>query len=197
MERVRLHRERVPLIEQPEVPLPVDIAPVPIAEPPPDPRNSAYHIPTPYTRRQVELMVAYGIPHEAMAHIIGVKSKTTLEKHYADEIKHGASRANVIAAHRLFGMMNQTEDMRTALSATIFWLKTRGGWRETTSVIHSGNIQHEHEHRAISHEERAIRALQIFASAGAGGTGSAVIQRLRALVAPAGPADDGVSQPGG
>lgn len=197
MERVRLTRERVRLIEEPEVPLVLDIAVVPVEQPPPDPRNTKYHIPTPYTRRQVELMVAYGIPHDAMAHIIGVGSKTTLEKHYADEIKHGASRANALAAHRLFGMMMQTEDMRTALSANIFWLKTRGGWRESTNVIHSGNIQHEHEHRAISHEERAIRALQIFASAGSGGAGSAVIQRLRALVAPAGSADDGVPQPGG
>lgn len=190
--RVPLSRERVKLID-PDVPpqqgFAVDIKPVPVQPPPADPRNSAYHVPTEYTRRQVELLVAYGLPHDAIAHVIGVKSVTTLSAHYADEIKHGKERVNARAAHRLFHMMEQNEDMRVSLTATIFWLKTRAGWRESTAVVHSGTVNHEHEHRAVTHEERAIRTIQLLNAARTGGVGSAVVERLRALVAPAGTTD--------
>lgn len=199
MERVKLKTERVKLNPGGLVP-PISLDEhvfdgiVRIEPPPKDPRNSAYHVPTQYTRRQVELMSAYGIPRPSIANIIGI-SLGTLEARYDDELVHGPQRATIQVAHRLFDTATRGEG-KEALTAMIFWLKTRGGWRETVSVNHSGSIEHDHTHRAISHEERAARVLQVFAAAAVGGTGRDVVQHLRAMVAAARPADPGVPQPG-
>lgn len=166
-----------------------------IEPPPPDPRNSAYHVPTAYTRRQVELLKCYGLVHAAIAHVIGI-SAMTLEKWYPAELEHGKHKTNAMIAHRLFDVAMRGEG-DSAVRAMIFWLKTRAGWSESLGslqVQHEGKVQHEHY--ALSNEERAVRVLQVL-NAGAGGTaGPALIEHLRAVVTPAGPADGSVSLEG-
>ena len=159
-----------------------------IEVPPPDERNGAYHIPTPYTRRQVELMQAYGMKREAIAHIVGV-SMPTLTKHYALELEFGAAKANARIAQRLYDTAERGEG-REGLTAMIFWLKSRARWTETAVDVnhnHSGTVNHDV--RSVSNEERAARLVQILAAGSASGVGSAALQHLRAMVAAARPSD--------
>jgi len=71
------------------------------------------------------MLVAYGIPHEHIALRIGI-THDTLVKHYKYELETGLSNANEQVANVLFSKAVFDKD----LGAVIFWLKTRGRWRE-------------------------------------------------------------------
>lgn len=87
------------------------------------------HQPDPVTRRQVEAMAGYGVPEVDIAGVIGVDPKT-LRKHYRDELKHGHVKANARVAESLY--RKATSDGPQSVTAAIFWLKTRAGWKETS-----------------------------------------------------------------
>jgi hypothetical protein len=93
------------------------------------------HEPLPVQRRQVEAMAAYGIPPKEIARVIGIDADT-LRSRFADELDHGHVKANVRVAENLY--RKATGDGREAVTAAIFWLKTRAGWRETTNHELSG-----------------------------------------------------------
>jgi hypothetical protein len=57
----------------------------------------------------------------------------TLKRHYREELDLGLARANAVVASTLFGQAKGGN-----VTAMIFWLKTRGGWRETTKLEHAG-----------------------------------------------------------
>jgi len=86
------------------------------------------HKPDPVTRRQVEAMAAYGIPEADIATVIGIDPKT-LRRHYRRELDTGHIKANTKVAENLY--RRATGESREAVTAAIFWMKTRGGWRET------------------------------------------------------------------
>jgi hypothetical protein len=86
------------------------------------------HKPDPQTRRQVEAMAGYGVPEADIAGVVGIDPKT-LRKHYRSELDHGHVKANAKVAENLY--RKATGEGREAVIAAIFWLKTRGGWRET------------------------------------------------------------------
>ena len=86
------------------------------------------HKPDASSRRQVEAMAAYGVPEQNIAKVIGVDPKT-LRKHYRDELDTGQIKATAKVAESLF--RKATSDGPQSVTAAIFWLKTRGGWRET------------------------------------------------------------------
>ncbi len=85
------------------------------------------HQPTEATRKQVKALSAYGIPQEEIGKVIGV-SKPTLEKHYRDELDRAQSEVNAKVAESLF--RKATGDGAQAVTAAIFWLKTRAQWKE-------------------------------------------------------------------
>ena len=85
------------------------------------------HEPSPTSRRQVEALAAYGIPEIDIAGVIGIDPKT-LRKHYRQELDYGHVRANAKVAENLY--RKAIGDGREAVTAAIFWLKTRAGWRE-------------------------------------------------------------------
>ena len=99
--------------------------------------------PTDPQRRQAETMAAYGIPEADIARVLGV-SKPTLRKHCGTELDTGATRANSKVADFLFyGICGGTgkpafKDERARVTAAIFWMKTRGGWSETSTHKHTG-----------------------------------------------------------
>jgi hypothetical protein len=198
MKRTRLLLDDGPLPERrPKLPPPPDYTEIvedgkiTIEPPPPDPRSSTYHLPTPYTKRQVELLKCYGLTHPAIAHVIGV-SQGTLEKWYKEELEHGKHKTNAMIAHRLFDVALRGEG-DSAVRAMIFWLKTRAGWSESLGhlqVQHEGRV--EHEHYALSHEERAVRVLQVLNAGAGSAAGRAVIEHVRAMASSAGSADGGV-----
>ena len=85
------------------------------------------HLPEPSERRQVEAMAGYGVPEADIARVLGIDPKT-LRKHYRDELDTGHIVATAKVAESLF--RKATGDGRQAVTAAIFWLKTRAGWRE-------------------------------------------------------------------
>jgi hypothetical protein len=87
------------------------------------------HQPDPASRRQVEAMAGYGIAETEIASLFGIDAKT-LRKHYRDELRHGHTKANVRVAENLF--RKATGEGREAVTAAIFWLKTRARWKETS-----------------------------------------------------------------
>lgn len=82
------------------------------------------HQPTDTTRKIVEEMSAYGIPQLSIAKSIGV-SINTLSKYYGDELENAAARA----VHQVANMLFQ-KCMEGDTTSIIFFLKTRGKWRE-------------------------------------------------------------------
>ena len=86
------------------------------------------HIPSESQRRQVEALAGFGIQETEIAGLIGCDPKT-LRKHYRDELDHGHTKANAKVAENLFRMA--LGQGREAVSAAIFWLKTRARWKET------------------------------------------------------------------
>jgi hypothetical protein len=85
------------------------------------------HAPTEALRRQVKALAAYGVPQDEIGRVIGI-SKPTLERHYRDELDRGEVEANAKVAESLF--RKATGDGAQAVTAAIFWLKTRARWRE-------------------------------------------------------------------
>ena len=87
------------------------------------------HSPDATTRRQVEAMAGYGIPEADIAGVLSIDPKT-LRKHYRHELDHGHTKANARVAEFLY--RRATTDESQAVTAAIFWLKTRAGWKETS-----------------------------------------------------------------
>jgi len=78
-------------------------------------------------RRTVRAMAAYGIPHLAIAGVVGV-SGPTLRKHFRIELDTAEAEANAKVAECLF--RKATGEGPQSVTAAIFWLKCRAGWRE-------------------------------------------------------------------
>ncbi len=74
-------------------------------------------------------MAAYGIPQDEIARVVGI-TKPTLEKHYRPELDRAETEANAKVAESLF--RKATGDGSQAVTAAIFWLKTRARWKEPT-----------------------------------------------------------------
>jgi hypothetical protein len=94
--------------------------------------------PTPEQRKLVKTMAAAGITSEAICLVIGVSGKT-LRKHYRTELDTSAIRATAVVAGSLY-----RKAVNGNVAAQIFWLKTRGGWKEPerVQVVHSGAVGH-------------------------------------------------------
>ena len=72
----------------------------------------------------------YGVSEADIARVLGIDPKT-LRKHYREELDTGHIVANAKVAESLF--RKATGDGRQSVTAAIFWLKTRAGWRERPS----------------------------------------------------------------
>jgi len=89
-------------------------------------------------------MSAYGIPQPDIARVIGI-CQDTLVKYYRDELDLATAKANSKVAEALYKQATDTDNPRSA-TAAIFWLKTRGGWKETSVIEGPGpNGQHLHK----------------------------------------------------
>ena len=74
-------------------------------------------------------MAGYGVPEADIATVLEVDPKT-LRKHYRSELDKGHIKATTKVAENLY--RKATGEGREAVTAAIFWLKTRAGWKETT-----------------------------------------------------------------
>lgn len=105
------------------------------------------HVPSSQTRKVVKMMAAIGVPKEDMAAHLSILV-TTLDEHYAEEIRLGSVSANTAVAGNLFKMATGSPDIKTTVIAAIWWSKARMGWKETTRSENTGPnggpIQHQH-----------------------------------------------------
>jgi DNA-binding XRE family transcriptional regulator len=85
------------------------------------------HEPNEKDRNQVTLMAGIGLTQDQIAKIIGV-SDETLRKYYSSELDTATSMMNAQVAQNLFRIA--TSKGAGAVASAIFWMKTRGGWRE-------------------------------------------------------------------
>jgi len=85
------------------------------------------HEPTDKDRKQVSLMAGIGLTHDQIAKIIGI-SDETLRKYYDKELELSAAMMNAQVAQNLFSIA--TSKGAGSVASAIFWMKTRGGWRE-------------------------------------------------------------------
>jgi hypothetical protein len=97
------------------------------------------HDPDPVSRRQVEAMAGYGVPEHDIARVLAVSPKT-LRKHYRDELDTGHVKATAKVAENLY--RKATGDGPQSVTAAIFWLKTRAGWKETFVQESAGEVKH-------------------------------------------------------
>lgn len=81
----------------------------------------------------VAAMTAYGIPQIEIAAIVEV-SLPTLRKYFFREIETATAKANAKVAETLFNIATKGEG-KERVTACIFWLKTRAGWRDTEGGI--------------------------------------------------------------
>lgn len=90
------------------------------------------HVPTDETRAQVHALAACGTRQDNIGRFIGI-SHITLRKHYADELETAAIKANAEVARSLFDKATKG-DGASSVTAAIFWLKARAGWKECVAV---------------------------------------------------------------
>ncbi|MGC9239812.1 MAG: hypothetical protein ACP5D5_09135 [Acidithiobacillus sp.] len=62
----------------------------------------------------------------------------TLRLHFREELDEGAVQANARVAKTLFNFATDPKGGMKAVTAGIFWLKTRSGWKETAGLEVSG-----------------------------------------------------------
>lgn len=91
--------------------------------------------PTDEQKTVVGIMAACGFPQDQIAARIGIDAKT-LRKAFRKELDAGTEAANAIVAQSLF--KKATGSGQGAVTAAIFWLKTRAGWKETDRLEVTG-----------------------------------------------------------
>lgn len=87
------------------------------------------HVPTSEGRNLVSVCSACGYTLEQTAEMLKI-SIPTLRKHYEHELNTGRDVMVAKVAANLFMTAMQRQDLKAANTASIFILKTRGGWRE-------------------------------------------------------------------
>jgi hypothetical protein len=80
------------------------------------------------TREKVRHLAGLGVTQDDIARIIGCASKT-LRKRFRDELDRGVAEANAVISGSLFAAAKAGN-----ITAQIFWLKTRAGWKEGGSA---------------------------------------------------------------
>lgn len=86
------------------------------------------HVPTQATRSLVMLACATGITNEQIARMVGI-AESTLKVHYAEELRDGGQKLLMGIAGNL-ARIAQDFNHPKAVTAAIFWLKTKGGFKE-------------------------------------------------------------------
>lgn len=84
--------------------------------------------PTEEARKQVETLAGFGVPQADIARTVGI-NQDTLRKYYRAELDNGETKANAAVAQSLY--KKALGDKASSVTAAIFWLKTRAGWKET------------------------------------------------------------------
>jgi hypothetical protein len=83
-------------------------------------------VPTDEQRRRVKMLASLGQRPKQIAMVVGIRSTTTLRKHFREELTRGPAEAMANVRKTLFQMATSGRHP----AATMFWLKTRARWSE-------------------------------------------------------------------
>src|SRR3954452_20079703 len=83
-------------------------------------------VPTDEQRRRGKMLASLGQRAKQIAMVVGIRSTTTLRKHFREELTRGPAEAMANVRKTLFQMATSGKHP----AATMFWLKTRARWSE-------------------------------------------------------------------
>jgi hypothetical protein len=86
---------------------------------------------------KVEALAGFGLPAEDIAQVLDIEAEKLAEV-YAKELAGGAIKANARVAESLY--RKALGEGREAVTAAIFWLKTRARWKEVHVTEHAGSL---------------------------------------------------------
>ena len=92
--------------------------------------------PTEKDRLYVEKMVGLGLTQAQIGRIMGM-AEETVAKHFREELDNGEAKANSAVAQNLFNIATSRD--QGSVAAAIFWMKTRGKWKEINHHAHGGD----------------------------------------------------------
>jgi len=129
------------------------------------------HEPTEKDRKQVTMMAGIGLTHDQISKVMQI-SDETLRKYYYDELETGEAKTTAMVAQNLYNMA--TGAGSSAVTAAIFWMKTRAGWREVNrneiTGASGGAIQVEQtqkiDARSLDPEQREVLKQVLLAAKG-------------------------------
>lgn len=104
-------------------------APLNVVPLPPKKKIGESHEPTNEGRTLVSVCASCGYTQGQIAALLQI-SEPTLRKHYEKELTTGRDAMIAKVAGNLFATAMQRNDLKASNTASIFILKTRGGWRE-------------------------------------------------------------------
>lgn len=95
------------------------------------------HAPTPEQRNMAKAMAGWGVPQEHIANALRIDKKT-LHKYYREELDEGLAKAIANVSKNLYTMA--TGSGKEALTAAIFYLKCRAGWKPPAELEIVNNV---------------------------------------------------------
>jgi len=103
------------------------------------PRGNKPHVPNGRTREAVREACAKGMTQPEIGAFMGITDRT-LRKYYKIELREGKYSSILKVADKLFSiaMAEDKETVSQQLAASIFILKTQGGWREVNRTEITG-----------------------------------------------------------
>lgn len=87
------------------------------------------YVPTTRDREMVRVLASYGVPQDDICVELGI-TKPTLHKHFRRELDTAMVRANARVAQSLYQKATARDLTGASVTAAIFWLKCRAGWKE-------------------------------------------------------------------
>tara|TARA_R100000655_G_scaffold714_4_gene3053 strand:- start:2050 stop:2436 length:387 start_codon:yes stop_codon:yes gene_type:complete len=84
-------------------------------------------------RHTVARLAGLGLTHIQIANVLGI-SRTTLYKHYQQELDSGKALCISQVADNLYKMATGDINSRNTLGACIFYLKTQANWKEVNTI---------------------------------------------------------------
>jgi hypothetical protein len=101
-------------------------------------------------RAQVSLLTGMGIPDYEIAKVMQI-SEPTLRKYYFRELEIGHISANSRVARTLYQIATDPANPKS-VTAAIFWLKARAGWKEDSGMAAMGKKEVQHEEAKMNHK---------------------------------------------
>lgn len=115
------------------------------------------HEPTAKDREYVKGLCGLGVPDYEIAKMVGV-SMPTLRKYYWQELETGHLITNSNVAKTLYKVATDPTNPK-CVTAAIFWLKARAGWREAQAVEPLGKKDMAQMEAETSHQGTSWDAL--------------------------------------